>query len=30
LSKKNPKQLEIIFKKVEEIAKDPHSFKNLR
>ena len=30
LSKKNPKQLEIISKKVEEIAKDPHRFKNLR
>ena len=30
LSKKNPKQLEIISKKVEEIAKNPHRFKNLR
>jgi YafQ family addiction module toxin component len=30
LSKKNPKQLEIISKKVEEIARDPHRFKNLR
>lgn len=30
LSKKNPKQLEIISKKVEEISRDPHRFKNLR
>lgn len=30
LSKKNPKQLEIISKKVEEISQDPHRFKNLR
>ena len=30
LSKKNPKQLEIISKKLEEITKDPHRFKNLR
>lgn len=30
LSKKNPKQLEIIHKKVKEILKDPHRYKNLR
>jgi YafQ family addiction module toxin component len=30
LSKKNPKQLEIISKKVEEITQDPHRYKNLR
>ena len=30
LAKKNPKQLEIIFKKVEEIVKNPHHYKNLR
>ncbi len=30
LSKKNPKQLEIIFKKAEEILKQPQHYKNLR
>jgi len=30
LAKKNPKQLEIIYKKVEEIVLDPHRYKNLR
>ena len=30
LAKKNPKQLEIIYKKVEEIIKNPHRYKNLR
>ena len=30
LSKKNPKQLEIIYKKVEEIVQNPHRYKNLR
>jgi YafQ family addiction module toxin component len=30
LAKKNPKQIEIIHKKIEEIAGDPHRYKNLR
>lgn len=30
LSKKNPKQLEIIFKKIKQILKDPDHFKPLR
>ncbi len=30
LAKKNPKQLEIIHDKVEEIRRDPHRYKNLR
>lgn len=30
LSKKNPKQLEIIFHKAEEILLNPHHYKNLR
>ncbi|MBW2995557.1 type II toxin-antitoxin system RelE/ParE family toxin [Candidatus Woesearchaeota archaeon] len=30
LSKKNPKQMEIIAKKVEEIAENPNRYKNLR
>ncbi len=30
LAKKSPKQLDIIFKKVEEILKNPHRYKNLR
>ena len=30
LSKKNPKQLQIIFKKLEEIVADPYRFKPLR
>ncbi len=29
LAKKNPKQLEIIFEKIEEIKQDPHHYKNL-
>jgi YafQ family addiction module toxin component len=30
LAKKNPKQLDIIHKKIEDIAQDPHRYKNLR
>ena len=30
LVKKNPKQLEIIVRKTDEIVKDPHRYKNLR
>ena len=30
LAKKNPKQVEIIYSKVEEIVKNPHRYKNLR
>ena len=30
LSKKNPKQAEIIAKKTEEIVLNPHRYKNLR
>ncbi|HLD79233.1 MAG TPA: type II toxin-antitoxin system mRNA interferase toxin, RelE/StbE family [Candidatus Nanoarchaeia archaeon] len=30
LAKKNPKQLTIIEKKIEEILENPHHFKNLR
>jgi YafQ family addiction module toxin component len=30
LCKKNPKQMEIISKKVEEIVKNPQRYKNLR
>lgn len=30
LAKKNPKQMKIIDKKVEEIVKNPHRYKNLR
>jgi YafQ family addiction module toxin component len=30
LAKKNPHQLEIIFKKIEEIRENPHHYKNLR
>lgn len=30
LSKKNPKQLEIIEKKIREITNNPHHYKNLR
>ncbi|ODS35217.1 hypothetical protein BEH94_03355 [Candidatus Altiarchaeales archaeon WOR_SM1_SCG] len=30
LSKKNPRQLEIIYKKISEIIQDPHHYKNLR
>ena len=30
LAKKSPGQLEIIFKKIEEIRDNPHRYKNLR
>ncbi len=30
LAKKDPGQLEIIFKKIDEIVINPHRFKNLR
>ena len=30
LSRKNPRQMEIIAKKVEEIAENPNRYKNLR
>ena len=30
LSKKNKKQLDIIFKKIEEICKNPNHYKNTR
>ena len=30
IAKKNPKQLKIINKKIKEIRKNPHVFKNLR
>ena len=30
LAKKNPKQMKIIDKKVQEIIKNPHRYKNLR
>ncbi len=30
LSKKNPKQLEIIYNKVKEIVRNPNRYKNLR
>jgi YafQ family addiction module toxin component len=30
LAKKNPKQLEIIHKKIQEIRQNPQTFKNLR
>ena len=30
LSKKNPNQIEIIYKKIKEIVKDPHRYKNLK
>ena len=30
LKKKNPKQFEIIYNKVEEILKNPHAYKNLK
>jgi YafQ family addiction module toxin component len=30
LAKKNPKQLEIIFNKIQDIQEDPHRFKNLK
>ena len=30
LAKKNPKQLEIIYKKIDEILENPQHYKNLR
>jgi len=30
LSRKNPKQLEIIYKKIEEVVQNPSHYKNLR
>ena len=30
LAKKNPKQMEIVIKKIEEIRENPHRYKNLR
>ncbi len=30
LEKRNPKQLEIIYKKLKEIVKNPHRYKNLK
>lgn len=30
IAKKNPKQVEAILKKVDEILEDPHRYKNLR
>jgi YafQ family addiction module toxin component len=30
LSKKNPKQLEIIYSKIEEVIQNPSHYKNLR
>ncbi len=30
LAKKNPMQLEIIYKKIEEICENPYHYKNLR
>lgn len=30
LAKKNPKQLEIIYDKIEEVRRNPHRYKNLR
>ena len=30
LAKKNPKQLGVIHKRIEEIRKNPHRYKNLR
>lgn len=30
LAKKNPKQVEIIAKKIEEVAQNPNRYKNLR
>jgi len=30
LSKKNPKQFEIILKKISEVIQNPHHYKNLR
>jgi YafQ family addiction module toxin component len=30
LSKKNPKQMEIIYKKINEIRENPHHYKNLK
>ncbi len=30
LAKRNPKQLEILFKKVDGVLQNPHRYKNLR
>lgn len=30
LARKNPKQLEIIWKKIQEVIQDPQHYKNLR
>jgi len=30
LAKKNPKQLEIVYDKIEEIITEPHRYKNLK
>lgn len=30
LAKKNPKQMEIIAEKIDEVLKQPHHYKNLR
>lgn len=30
LAKKNPKQLEIIYNKIEEVISEPHRYKNLK
>ncbi len=30
ISKKNPKQFEIIYKKIAEVIKNPHHYKNLK
>lgn len=30
LAKRNPKQLEIIYNKIEEVRRNPHRFKNLK
>ena len=30
LAKKSPRQLEIVFKKIEELVDNPHRYKNLR
>ena len=30
LSKKNPKQFEIIYNKISEVIQNPHHYKNLR
>lgn len=30
MARKNPKQLEAVHRKIEEIRRDPHRFRNLR